>query len=92
MACRLAVVQVLPRLWRQVGRQLAPGTVAGPAEDPFGSGLRPLYKLYEVARRIVRQAGPAPGDLRPARCEAVDFNAGTVWDQPWERSSRRFKL
>eukprot|EP00434_Breviolum_minutum_P044410 symbB.v1.2.039663.t1/scaffold6709.1/size16065/3 len=32
-----------------------------------------------------------PGDLRPAKCEAVDFNLGTRWDQPWERSSRRFQ-
>lgn len=98
MSCRLSLQSVLPGLWRDVGRHVRPKPAAArgaSSGDPFGGGLRPLYKLYEAARVLVRRATRlqrAPGDLRPRRCEPVDFNLGTVWDQPWERASRRFKV
>merc|ERR1712046_9411 len=91
MACRMGVEPVLPRLWQTVGKHLKASPNASRRNDPFGEGLRPLYRLYSAARRLVARSGPVPGDLRPARCDAIDFNAGTVWHQPWERDlGRRF--
>eukprot|EP00928_Gymnodinium_smaydae_P008482 TRINITY_DN1308_c0_g1_i2.p1 TRINITY_DN1308_c0_g1~~TRINITY_DN1308_c0_g1_i2.p1 ORF type:complete len:993 (+),score=76.32 TRINITY_DN1308_c0_g1_i2:1423-4401(+) len=91
MACRFGVTAVLPRAWRRVDLHVRAGE--GPRGDPFGDGLRPLYRLYEAVHRAVKRASPPEGlDLRPARCAPLDFNADTVWDQPWERTSRRFKV
>eukprot|EP00435_Cladocopium_sp_Y103_P016054 s3234_g4.t1 len=63
---------VLPEMWKETAE------VVGPKEgDPF-AGLRNFYRLLAAARRIIQRHGPAPGDLRPANCEAVDFNLGTL--------------
>jgi len=87
LACRLAVVQVLPAMWSDVAAIVGPKPEGG---DPF-AGLHGFYRLLAAARRVI--AGRTPdGDLRPKQCEAVDFNLGGVWDQPWERSSRRFQI
>lgn len=93
MACRVTIESVFPLMWRQAShfaRARRKGTLDA---DPFGAGLRSFYRLFEAARRFVqrlaRRHAPS-GDLRPSRCTAVDFNSDTVWDQPWERASRRF--
>ncbi|CAJ1363194.1 unnamed protein product [Effrenium voratum] len=85
LSCRVAVVQVLPAMWGEVAELIARNQ-----GDPF-AGLRSVYRLLRAARPLLAREGPAPGDLRPRQCEAVDFNMGTRWDQPWERASRRFK-
>jgi len=103
MACRLAVEPILPLGWRRlahyVRRKTGSDNVGAdrqPGPDPFSVGLRSFYRLLDAARSLVRRlrmAGLGPrNDLRPKRCTAVDFNAGGVWDQPWERTSRRFKV
>mmetsp|Transcript_16838 Transcript_16838/g.54377 ORF Transcript_16838/g.54377 Transcript_16838/m.54377 type:complete len:672 (+) Transcript_16838:55-2070(+) len=90
MSCRLAVEPLLPSMWRRIGRYVNRRPDAGSEGDPFGEGLRSLYRLYDAARRLVAKRS-APGDLRPTRCTPIDFNEGMVWDQPWERATRRFK-
>merc|ERR1712232_549347 len=56
MACRLAVSPVLPRLWRHFARHFRRGDRTSTEDDPFGGGLRALYRLYEAARWLVRRA------------------------------------
>eukprot|EP00927_Polykrikos_kofoidii_P060684 TRINITY_DN55609_c0_g1_i1.p1 TRINITY_DN55609_c0_g1~~TRINITY_DN55609_c0_g1_i1.p1 ORF type:complete len:1093 (-),score=161.93 TRINITY_DN55609_c0_g1_i1:277-3228(-) len=101
MACRLGVDAVLPLRWRKIQRHFPKVSErrAAPLDkngDIFGRGLRSIYRLRDEARRKAlkahRERRSAIGDLRPRRCVEVDFNAHTVWDQPWERSTRRFKV
>ncbi|CAJ1452252.1 unnamed protein product [Effrenium voratum] len=83
LSCRVAVVQVLPAMWGEVAELIARNQ-----GDPF-AGLRSVYRLLRAARPLLAREGPAPGDLRPRQCEAVDFNMGTRWDQAtWHFSKK----
>ncbi|CAE7150573.1 ttll6 [Symbiodinium pilosum] len=57
LACRLAVMQVLPALWSDVAAVVGPNPEGG---DPF-KGLRSFYRLLAAARRWIAERKPGRG-------------------------------